>query len=326
MRNAGSFMRRVALFSLVCLVFLVQPGLGATYPNRAITVICPWAPGGGTDRLTRYLADQLKAELGVPVIVENKTGGNGGVGHGAGARAKADGYTLTHVTLEIATVHWLGLADVTYKDFKPIIQFNEDSSSVLVRADAPWKNANELLAHIKANPGKLLFSGSGAGTIWDLARIGLLDVAGIPVDAVTWVPTTGAAPSLVELLGGHVHVVTCSLAEAASQVQAGLVKVLAVMADDRLPAFPQVPTLKEQGVNWSAGTWRGFAVPAGTPDDVVRVLYTAMSKIVATEEFKSFMATNGFGIRIRGPQEFGEFMAAQDRAWNAVLKLGGYTQ
>jgi tripartite-type tricarboxylate transporter receptor subunit TctC len=319
-------MRRVTLLSLACLILFVQPGVAATYPTRAVTVICPWAAGGGTDRLTRYLADQLRLELGVPFVVENKTGGNGGVGHGAGARAKADGYTVTHITLEIATVHWLGLADVSYKDFKPIMQFNEDASSVLVRADAPWKNVKELLAYIKANPGKLLFSGSGAGTIWDLARIGMLNVAGIPVDAVTWVPTTGAAPSLVELLGGHVDVVTCSLAEAAAQVQAGTVRALAVMADSRLPSFPEVPTLKEQGIDWSAGTWRGFGVPAGTPDEVVEVLYKAMSKIVASDGFKEFMDKNGFGTRIRGPKEFGDFMAAQDQAWNTVLKLGGYIQ
>lgn len=313
---------------LVCLalivVFLAHPVLAAKYPVRPITVICPWAAGGGTDRITRYLADRLHVELGVPIVVENKTGGNGAVGHGIGARAKPDGYTVTHVTLEIATIHWLGQADVTYKDFKPIMQFNEDPSAVIVRADAPWKNAGELLGYIKEHPGKLLFSGSGAGTIWDLARIGLLHTAGLPVDSVTWVPTTGAAPSIVELLGGHVDVITCSLAEAASQVEAGQLKVLAVMADHRIPAFPNVPTLKEQGIDWSAGTWRGFAVPAGTPDEIVDVLYQALLRVVNSDGFKDFMNKNGFGIRERGPKEFGEFMADQDQAWETILKLGGY--
>lgn len=315
---------RVLLIAAVLIVLLLEPGFASNFPVRPITIVCPWAAGGGTDRITRYVADQLKTELGVPVVVDNRTGGNGAVGHGAGAKSRADGYTVTNVTLELATIPWLGLTDISHKDFAAVIQINEDAAGVIVKADAPWKTLKDLLDHIKANPGKLFFSGTAAGGIWDLARIGMLNTAGIPVDAVTWVPTTGAAPSIVELLGGHVHVITCSLAEAASQLQAGTLRALAVMADSRNPSFPNVPTLKESGINWSAGTWRGYAVPAGTPQEVVDVLYKGFSKVAESEGFKDFMMKNGFGVRVRGPKDFQAFMAAQHETWKTVLQLGGY--
>ncbi|HBT25183.1 MAG TPA: tripartite tricarboxylate transporter substrate binding protein, partial [Pseudothermotoga sp.] len=224
--------------------------MAANYPRKPVTIICPWGAGGGTDRLARFLADELSKKLGQPFVVVNKTGGGGAVGHSAGAYASPDGYTLTLVTMEIASMHWMGLTNLSFEAFDYIAQVNEDSAGVLVKADASWKTLNDLLEDIKSNPGKFLFSGTASGGIWDLARIGMLDAAGLSVDSVTWIPTTGAAQALIELLGGHVDVVTCSLAEAISQIQSGQVRALAIMADERDPRFPDVPTLKEFGINW----------------------------------------------------------------------------
>ncbi len=329
-------MKKFLNYLTVCLVFLVfvvglmpDPEARAaqtTYPNKAVKIICPWAAGGGTDALARFMADELQKIFGQPFVVENKTGGGGATGHVAGALAKPDGYTITLVTLELATMHWMGLTDVTFEDFDYIIQLNEDPASVLVRADAPWETLDDLLSDIKNNPGKYTFSGSAAGTIWDLSRIGMLNAAGIPVDSVIWVPTTGAAPSITELLGGHVDVVTCSLPEAKSQLDAGLIRTLAIMSDERDPAFPDVPTLKELGINWSSGTWRGLAAPKGTPTDIIDTLYDACNKIANSTEFKDFMAKRGFGIKIRNPQEFAHFVKEQDSVWKTILELGGYVQ
>ncbi|HDM75446.1 MAG TPA: tripartite tricarboxylate transporter substrate binding protein, partial [Deltaproteobacteria bacterium] len=279
-------MRRTLFIALMGLFLLSSLSLLAAYPEKTVTIICPWAAGGGTDRLARFLADQLQKEFGVPFVVVNKTGGGGAVGHGAGAYAKPDGYTLTLVTLEIATMHWMGLTPITYENFEYIIQLNQDPSAVIVRADAPWNSVAELLVDIALHPGKYKFSGSAAGTIWDLARIGMLHTVGIPPDYVIWVPTKGAAPSIVELLGGHVDVITCSLPEAASQIEAGKLKALAIMADKRDPRFPDVPTLKELGINWSAGTWRGLAAPKGTPKEIINILYEKCLKIANSKEFK----------------------------------------
>lgn len=316
--------RRALLLVLLTAVMLSV--FAANYPRKPVTIICPWGAGGGTDRLARFLADELSKKLGQPFTVVNRTGGGGAVGHAAGAYAAPDGYTLTLVTLEIATMHWMGLTDLTFEAFDYIAQVNEDPAGVIVKADAPWKTLHDLLNDIKANPGKYLFSGTAAGGIWDLARIGMLDAAGISPDAVTWVPTTGAAQGLVELLGGHVHVVTCSIAEAVSQIQSGQARALAVMADERHPMFPDVPTLKELGIDWTAGTWRGVAVPKNTPEEIKKILEDAIIEITNSESFKNFMQTNGFGIKVRRGQEFYEFVKQQDQAWKKVLELGGYLQ
>ncbi len=318
-------MRRIWIL-VVSLTVLSGLLLAADYPRKSVTIICPWGAGGGTDRLARFLADELSKKLGQPFVVVNRTGGGGATGHSAGAYAAPDGYTLTVVTLEIATMHWMGLTDLTFDAFEYIAQVNEDAAGVIVRANSPWKSLKDLLDSIKANPGKYLFSGTAAGGIWDLARIGMLDAAGIPVDAVTWIPTTGAAQGLVELLGGHVDVVTCSLAEAISQLQSGQVRALAIMADERDPRFPDVPTLKEQGINWSAGTWRGIAVPKKTPPEIKAVLEKAVLEIANSDSFKNFMNTNGFGIKIRNGAQFYEFVKQQDQDWKHVLQLGGYAK
>lgn len=300
--------------------------MAANYPRKPVTIICPWGAGGGTDRLARFLADELSKKLGQPFVVVNKTGGGGAVGHSAGAYASPDGYTLTLVTMEIASMHWMGLTNLSFEAFDYIAQVNEDSAGVLVKADASWKTLNDLLEDIKSNPGKFLFSGTASGGIWDLARIGMLDAAGLSVDSVTWIPTSGAAQALIELLGGHVDVVTCSLAEAISQIQSGQVRALAIMADERDPRFPDVPTLKEFGINWSAGTWRGIAVPKNTPTEIKEILEKAILEISHSEEFKEFMNKNGFGIKVRNGEQFYEFVKEQDRAWKHVLELGGYAK
>jgi len=316
--------RTLRILAVSVLLAFFASAAFAAFPERSVSVVCPWGAGGGTDRLTRFMASQLEKELGKPFPVVNKTGGNGAVGHSAGAFSKPDGYTITMVTLELATMHWMGLTQLTYADFDYVIQLNQDSAGVMVNKDAPWKTVGELLASIKANPGKYKFSGTAAGGVWDLARIGMLDKAGIPVNTVDWIPTTGAAPSIIELLGGHVDVITCSLPEAGAQLAAGDIRALAVMADQRDPSFPEVQTLKENDIDWSAGTWRGFGVPKGTPPEIIQTLYDAMKKITDSDEYKEFMSKNGFGIMIRGPKEFAEFAKQQDTDLKTVMELGGY--
>jgi len=322
-----SFFKTMLILSLATLLILgswiTQVQAQAKYPTRPISFICPWGAGGGTDRVARMLAVLLEKDLGQPVTVVNRTGGGGAVGHTAGATAAADGYTMTIITVEITMMHWMGLAKVTYKDFKPVALINFDPAGVNVRADAPWATLKDLLNYAKANPGKLKATGTGKGGIWDLARAGMLKTAGIPVDAIPWVPSEGAAPGLAELVAGGVQVVTCSLPEAASLIEAKKVKALAIMGDKRAEIFPDVPTLKELGINWSMGAWRGVGVPKNTPDSVVQVLEKSLQKAVASTEFKDFMKKNGFGIMWGSAAEFGKFMAEGDKTMGALMKEVG---
>lgn len=317
-------MKKSIVFAVILVVLFATISVFAAYPDKSVTIVCPWGAGGGTDRVARFLAAELEKEYGKPFTVVNKTGGGGAVGHGAGAYAKPDGYTLTLVTLEIANMHWMGLTKLTYEDFDYVIQVNQDPSCVIVKADAPWHSITELLVDIAMHSGKYMFSGSSAGSIWDLSRIGLFDKVGVPMDYVKWIPTKGAAPSIVELLGGHVDVITCSAPEAAAQLDSGQLRALAIMADERNPKYPDVPTLKELGIDWSSGTWRGISVPKGTPEEVINSLYGKLSKITNSEKYKDFMSKNGFGIKIRNSEEFSNFVEEQNTTWKNILKIGGY--
>ncbi len=323
-------MRGTKMFFVTFVLVLSASGLlsrlaeaQAKYPARPIQFICPWGAGGGTDRVARMLAVLLEKDLGQPVTVVNRTGGGGAVGHTAGATAAPDGQTLTIVTVEIIMMHWMGLAKITYSDFKPIGLVNVDSAGVNVKADAPWKTIKELLDYAKANPGKLKATGTGKGGIWDLGRAGMLKAAGISVDAIPWVPSEGAAPGLQELVAGGVQVVTCSLPESRPMIEAKKVRALAIMGDKRSDIFPDVPTLKESGIPYSLGTWRGVGVPKDTPDEVVRVLEKSLNRAVESADFKKFMHDNGFGIMWKPAAEYGKFMAEGDKEMGALMKEVG---
>ena len=316
----------IALTALFVVFACFSPAMAAKkFPRKPITIICPWSAGGGTDRTARFIADKLHGILKVPVNVVNKTGGVGAVGFNAGANAKQDGYVITNLTFEIGTLRWMGYSDLGPEAFRPLMQFNEDASAVIVGKDSKYQSVKQLLDDIKSKPaGTYQFSGCGIGTVWDLARIGMMNNYGIDHNKVKFIPTKGAAPAVTELLGGHVDVITCSYPEASPQIDAGNLKALAVMAEARNPQFSNVPTLKEQGIEWAYGTWRGFAVPKGTPDNVAETLISAFKQVFSSDDFKTFMNNNGFGIKIRESKAFGEFMATQHKGLEKIIKLAGY--
>jgi tripartite-type tricarboxylate transporter receptor subunit TctC len=314
------------LGGLVAVAWLAVAGVPAqaAYPERPITMVVPWGAGGGTDATARILATLMEERLGVPVNVVNRTGGSGVVGHSAIATAAPDGYTLGTITVEIVMMHWQGLTELTYEDYTPLAQYNIDPAGLQVRIDAPWNTAQELLDAIKASPGELKSSGTGQGGIWHLALAGMLQAAGIDPNAAPWVPSEGAAPGLQDLVAGGVDIVPCSVPEAQALLEAGRVKSLAVMSEERNPAFPDVPTLKEAtGLDWTTGAWRGIAGPKGMPQEVVDTLVPVLKEIHESQEFLDFMAQRGFGVVWRGPDEYREFMAESDKAFGEVMQAVG---
>jgi tripartite-type tricarboxylate transporter receptor subunit TctC len=315
----GNVLRALALaLTLVCAV------AGAAYPERPVTLIVPWGAGGGTDATARIIASLLEKELGQPVNVVNRTGGSGVVGHQAIASAPADGYTIGMITVEIAMMHWVGLTTLTPSDYIPIGVVNADPAGVSVRADAPYKSVKELLAAVKANPGKFKASGTGQGGIWHLALAGLLKDQGIDPAAVPWVPSNGAAPGLQDLVSGGVEIVPCSIPEARSLIDAGKVKPLAIMDANPPALYPNLPTLKKElGSDWAIGAWRAIAVPKGTPPDATNRLAAALKKVHDSKEFRDFMATRGFGVIWEGPENAARFMAKSDADLGGVMKAVG---
>ena len=313
--------RRSRGFLLVLLTMMALPGCGRQPP---MTIICPWAAGGGTDRVSRFWADALQKKLDRPVVVVNRTGGSGAVGHTAGARAKADGNTVTMITFELSTMHRMGICELTYEDFSPLVQVNADAAAIIVRSDARWESLRELLDEVKKAPGTIKMSGTATGGAWDLARAGLLQADNQAVDSVVWIPNKGAAPSLAELVGGHIDAVCCSVPEAANQIESGELAVLAVLAEKRLEEHPDVPTAKEIGVEWQVMGWRGLALPKGTPQETVDSLEAACMEIGASDEYRQFMTTNGFGIKMASSEDFHSFLAEQDEIWKDVVEAAGY--
>src|ERR687892_776828 len=219
-------MRKVLLAAAL---WLAVSSVFAQYPQRPVQLIVPWGAGGGTDATARIIATLLEKELKQPFNVVNRTGGSGVVGHDAIAKATPDGYTIGMITVEITMMHHIGLTVLKHTDYTPIGLVNADPAGVNVRIDSPYKSVKELLAAIKASPGKLKASGTGQGGIWHLAIAGLLKDQGIDPATVPWVPSNGAAPGLQDLVAGGVDIVPCSIPEARSLIDAGKVKSLAIM-------------------------------------------------------------------------------------------------
>jgi tripartite-type tricarboxylate transporter receptor subunit TctC len=300
------------------------PAAAQNYPSRPITLIVPWGAGGGTDATARIVGSLMEKELGQPVTVVNRTGGSGVVGHAAIASAPPDGYTIGLATVEIGMMHWQGLTELTGASYTPIGLVNADPAGVQVRSDAPYKSVNDLLAAVKANPGKFKASGTGQGGIWHLAIAGLLRDQKIDPASVPWVPSNGAAPGLQDMVAGGVEIAPVSLPEARSLIDAGKVRSLAIMNDKRSALYPNVPTLKEAiGSDWQMAAWRGIVAPKGIPAEVRDKLGAAVRKVAASKDYTDFMASRGFGVIYAGPEEFGKFMAKSDADLGATMKAAG---
>jgi tripartite-type tricarboxylate transporter receptor subunit TctC len=312
-----------ALLGLLSVVS-VLPAAAQNYPVRPITLIVPWGAGGGTDATARIIGSLMEKDLGQPVNVVNRTGGSGVVGHAAIASAQPDGYTIGLATVEIGMMHWQGLTELTSASYTPIGLVNADPAGVQVRADSPYKTVNELLAAIKANPGKFKASGTGQGGIWHLAIAGLLRDQKIDPAALPWVPSNGAAPGLQDMVAGGIEVAPVSLPEARSLIDAGKVKSLAIMNDKPSALYPNVPTLKAAtGSDWTMAAWRGIVAPKGLPAPVRDKLAEAVRKVATSKEYNEFMASRGFGVIYAGPDDFAKFMVKSNTELGATMKAVG---
>ena len=311
-------------FTTIALAVSLSGAWAQQFPDRPLTMIVPWGAGGGTDAVARMIATLMEKDLGQPVNVVNRTGGSGVVGHSAIATAPADGYTIGMITVEITMMHHQKLTELDPTSYTPLALVNLDPAGFQVRADSPYKNMAEVLAAIKANPGKFKASGTGQGGIWHLALAGWLRDAKVDPATVPWVPSNGAAPGLQDLVAGGVEFAPVSLPEARSLIDAGKVKSLAVMASSRSALFPNVPTLKEAtGSDWATGAWRGIAAPKGLPPAVAARLEASVKKAYDSKEYKDFMAQRGFGMLWGNSGEFASLMAKGDADMKAVMTAVG---
>lgn len=254
---------------------------GEVFPSRVINIICPYSAGGGTDLFARSLARTAEAELDQTIMVQNITGGGGAVGFASGLIAPADGYTVTAVTFELVSLPIQGLVPFEPNDFDLLLRVNQDPGALAVRADTPLDSLEEFVAWARERGG-VSIGNSGPGSVWHLAAALMADRLNIPV---TFVPFNGSAPAITALVGGHVDAVVVGPGELLPQVEAGLVKILAVMSEERLSFVPDTPTFEELGYDVVFGTWRGLAVPRGVPEAAREKLTFAFREAMESEDF-----------------------------------------
>jgi tripartite-type tricarboxylate transporter receptor subunit TctC len=310
----------LAVVSLTCATEQTR----AAFPDQPITLIVPWAAGGGTDAIARQIAAMMQREWKQPVNVVNRTGGSGVVGHQAIATARPDGYTIGLITLEINMMHWVGLTDLTHEAYTPFALINQDAAAIHVKADSPYRTVKELFAAIKANPNKIVASGSGQGGSWHLALAGLMQAEGIPPNSIRWVPATGAATALTDLAAGGVEFVSCSMPEAEALLKANRIRSLTFMSPKRAANFPDVPTVEEAtGHKWYKGVWRGMAGPKGLPNEIAAQYQAMIKTIWDSAEFQEFMTKRGFDVVYMDSEKFAAFMRADNEDIGKTLRTLG---
>jgi tripartite-type tricarboxylate transporter receptor subunit TctC len=320
LRNVELTGRLRLLAAIVMTIALAGCASEGRFPNGPILLVCPWAAGGGSDRVARQLATLLEQDLGVPVNVVNVTGGDGVTGHSRGALARADGYTMTLLTIEITALHWRRMTSISPRDFAPIALVNRDPAAIFVRSDAPWRTARDLEQAIRSAPGTLRASGTATSGIWHLALAGWLTTVGLRPTDITWVSIAGSAPSLAELIAGGVDLVACSLAEAQALLESGRIRSLGVMSTDRAPRFPSVPTFAEQGVDFTLGTLRGVALPRDIPEDRARVIADAVRRVATSDAFRTSLSGAGFTPAYEDSAEFAATLQQTDERLGELLR------
>lgn len=284
--------RKIMLCATVICCLLAFTGIvfaSDQYPSKTIRIIVPYAAGGGTDTFGRNIAANLKSQLGVDVIVSNVVGGSGAIGRAEAAKAKADGYTMLMDDKAFISALHMGVGKITYKDMDPVCRLDEVAFALVVNAKSNIKTLKEYLEYAKNNPGAVTIGVSGIGGMAHLNAEAIKLYGNVKL---TVVPFEGGAMSRTALAGGHVASIVAQLGEIDSFVKAGDFKILALTSESREKAFPDVPTFKESGVDFSLSQWRGIWVPKGTPVEVVTFLEKAIKKAMDSESFQDLSKKN----------------------------------
>jgi tripartite-type tricarboxylate transporter receptor subunit TctC len=315
--------RRTSVF-VAALIVAAAPALAQDYPTRPITLIVPYAAGGGNDVMARIVADKMGAALGQPIVVENRGGAGGSIATRAVAHAPADGYTLGlggTGTLAIDPTLYPNVGYDPRKDFAPIGLIATSALVVLVHPSVPAKTIPELIALARQEPGKLAYASAGVGSGIHLGAELFAYMAGIKL---THVPYKGSAPALTDLLGGHVQIYFSSLPPAIGLVQDGKVRALAVTGPERSKIFPDLPTVAEAALpGYAAVLHYGIVAPARTPKPVVDKLAAALGTAIASPDVARKIATDGAEIMGMTPAEYAADIDREEAKWSEVVRRSG---
>ncbi len=293
----------------------------SAFPDRPVSIIVPWAAGGGTDTVVRTFAAGFEKELGVAVNVINRPGGGGVAGHSEIVNATPDGYTLGAASPEITFYRTLGLSEISLDDLTLFSRLAVIPAGVTVAADSEFETLADLVKAVEeAPPGTYSSSGTGVGGSWHIAAGGMLSAAGIDPQKLLWVPSQGGAPALQDLVAGGITMFTGSPIEAQGLLDAGQVRTLAVMLDERSPAFPDVPTVKEAiDADWTYANWFALVAPKGIPEDIRQQIFEAAARGHARPEVQEALKARGIMPVWDEPSAFEDY--AQEFATRAETVL-----
>lgn len=312
------------LLALIAGLAIAISAQAQNYPNKIIKMIIPFPPGGASDIVGRIVAEALSKELGQPVVVDNRSGGGGGIGATAIARATPDGYTLGIATVGTHAANPACNPKGGYdavQDFAPVSNLARTPNVLTVFPGVPAKNYQELHAYLKKNPGKVRYATGGACGVHHLTGALFTSLTGTDI---VHVPYRGSGPALTDVLGGHVELFFDSLPGSLAHIQSNRLRPIAVAWDKRLESLPNVPTYAELGLKpINDAVWYGLVAPAKTPDDIIRKLNAATLKVLALPEVKERIVQSGSEPAGTTSAEFGaEIKAALERMKNTVKTQG----
>lgn len=287
------------------------------YPEKNIKLIVPWDAGGATDLLARTIADEVADETGVTVTVENKSGGNGAVGHNEGSSADPDGYTVTLFTTEASTSHLLGTAKFSYEDFTPVSLVAVGPSALAVPKDSEYDTLKDFVDAAKKDPSKIKIATQPSGGIWNLAFQSFEKAAGIDVKVV---PFDGGAQSIAAVKGNQVDAVEAGFSEILPYVKSGDLKFLAVSSEEKPEAYPKAPTFKDAGYDVTVGAWWGIALPKDTPDDIEAAVEKVFKTAINSDAVKKFVSDSGNQFNYLGSDDFNKWLDEKDQDFKKVIK------
>ncbi len=314
-------MKRRQLLQATSLLALPSLGMAQDkYPNKPITIVCPYPAGGNTDQRSRQFGRFLSTALGVPVIVDNKPGAGGNIGTEIIARAKPDGYTIGMGNFAPLSVNPTMFKKVNFdpnKDFAPICLIERGPLVLMVRPDSPFKNVKDIVAAAKAKPGGLSYANGGTGGSHHLAAEMFKKMAGVDI---TNIPYKGGAPAAMDLMGGQVDMMFEQMYAASANIRAGKMRPLAITSLKRSPQFPEVPTMAEQGFpGYEISNWQGFIAPTGTPAAILKLLNEVTNKALADPTIKEQMLAQGNELGGGTPEQFAAHIKAESERWSKLV-------
>lgn len=291
------------------------------YPSRPITLLSGWAAGGGTSLVLSVVAPVAEKIIKQQIVISTKEGGSGAVSLTALRRAKPDGYTIGITTSAINVHKFLGTLDFGYEAFEPFVALNSDPGGISVKIDAPWKNLKEFIDYARKNPGNVSVAGSNPGSVTRLELHRLEQVAGVQFNIISFPGAAG--PGVTSLAGGHVEAAIATPLETKALREAGKVRMLGVMSEERLPQEPDIPTCKEQGFDAVMATHRVLLAPKGTPSDRIKILHDAFKQAVDSKEYANFVKSQASIRLYMTPEQTKEFLAKQDILFKEVIQQAG---